>query len=140
MELLDVMKNLTIQSEDDCALLFKSVSATIDDTATEIILAEYRNKTLLILSQYEKIGSLLLVEKDQVYGSLGTNNVYTTKVIFGTTGESQQVAGRYLAEGLNITQPLCLFMNLKSYDIETVKACKDIILDIKQNQECHKES
>lgn len=134
MELLDVMKNLTIrtgQNESE-QQLFKSVAADIDDVPTEIVVAEYSDKMLLIISQYQKIGSMLLIQKDQVHSPLGTNDIYTTKVIFGATGEEQQVAARYLAEAIEITKPLCIFINLKSYDIETVKACKDIILDIKK--------
>lgn len=136
MELLNVMENLTIKhtESDSTQKLFKSVAADIDDVATEVVLAEYTDKTLLIISQYQKIGSMLMIQRDQVHSPLGVDNIYTTKVIFGATGEEQQVAARYLAEELNITKPLCIFINLKSYDIETVKACKDIILDLKSEE------
>ncbi|CAH2107265.1 unnamed protein product [Euphydryas editha] len=136
MELLDVMKNLTIkhtESESE-QKLFRSVAADIDDIPTEIVIAEYNDKILLIVSQYQKIGSMLMIQRDQVHSPLGTENIFTTKVIFGATGEEQQVAARYLAEAINITKPLCIFISLKSYDIETVKACKDIILDIKREE------
>lgn len=136
MELLNVMENLTIKhtKSDSTQKLFKSVAADIDDVATEVVLAEYIDKTLLIISQYQKIGSMLMIQRDQVHSPLGVDNIYTTKVIFGATGEEQQVAARYLAEELNITKPLCIFINLKSYDIETVKACKDIVLDLKSEE------
>lgn len=136
MELLDVMKNLTIKhnSNENEQQIFKSVAADIDEISTEIVFAEYSDRMLIIISQYLKIGSMLLVQKDQVPNPLGTNDIYTTKVIFGATGEEQQVAARYLAEAINITKPLCIFINLKSYDIETVKACKDIILDLKKEE------
>lgn len=134
MELLNVMENLTIKHTESTQKLFKSVAADIDDVATEVVLAEYTDKTLLIISQFQKIGSMLMIQRDQVHSPLGVDNIYTTKVIFGATGEEQQVAARYLAEELNITKPLCIFINLKSYDIETVKACKDIILDLKSEE------
>lgn len=136
MELLDVMKNLTIKpnQSDSEQQLFKSVAADIDDVPTEIVFAEYSDKVLLIISQFQKIGSMLMIQKDEVHSPLGSNDIYTTKVIFGATGEEQQVAARYLAEAIHITKPLCIFINLKSYDIETVKACKDIILDIKKEE------
>lgn len=134
MELLDVMKNLTIKPNESVQKLFKSVAADIDDVPTEIVLAEYTDKTLLILSQYQKIGSMLLIQKDQIQNPLGTEDIYTTKVIFGASAEEQQVAARYLAEAIKITNTLCIFINLKSYDIETVKACKDIILDLKRDE------
>ncbi|KAF9412929.1 hypothetical protein HW555_008708 [Spodoptera exigua] len=127
MELLDIMKNLTIKhipSESD-QQLFKSIAADIDDVPTEIVFAEYSDKIMLIVSQYQKIGSMLMIQKDQVHSPLGTNDIYTTKVIFGAAGEEPQVAARYLAEAIKITKPLCIFINLKSYDIETVKACKE---------------
>lgn len=136
MELLDIMKNLTIKHTENESeqKLFKSIAADIDNVATEIVLAEYNDKMLLIVSQYQKIGSMLMIQRDQVHSPLGTENIFTTKVIFGATGEEQQVAARYLAEAINITKPLCIFISLKSYDIETVKACKDIILDIKREE------
>lgn len=136
MELLDVMKNLTIKNTEGSnePKLFKSVAADIDNVQTEIVIADYAEKTMLIISQYQKIGSMMTIQRDQVHSPLGTDNIFTTKVIFGATGEEQQVAARYLAETLNITKPLCIFINLKSYDIETVKACKDIILELKGEQ------
>lgn len=137
MELLDIMKNLTIKHlpNDSEQQLFKSIAADIDDVSTEIVLAEYSDKILLIVSQYQKIGSMLMIQKDQVQSSLSNTDIYTTKVIFGATGEEQQVAARYLAEAIKISKPLCIFINLKSYDIETIKACKDIILDLKKTEE-----
>ncbi|XP_047986455.1 proteasome assembly chaperone 3-like [Leguminivora glycinivorella] len=136
MELLDVMKNLTIKhtEKDSQQLLFKSVAADIDDVPTEVVLAEYTDKTLLILSQYQKIGSMLTVQKDEVHNPLGSSDIYTTNVIFGATGEEQQVGARYLAEAIKITKPLNIFINLKSYDIETLKACVDIIQDLRRDQ------
>lgn len=137
MELLDIMKNLTIKhtpNEGD-QQLFKSIAADIDNVHTEIVFAEYSDKIMLLVSQYQKIGSMLMVQKDQVHSPLGSNDIYTTKVIFGASGEEQQVAARYLAEAINITKPLYIFINLKSYDIETVKACKDIIIDIRSKTE-----
>lgn len=130
------MKNLTIKHTENESeqKLFKSIAADIDNVPTEIVLAEYNDKILLIVSQYQKIGSMLMIQRDQVHSPLGTENIFTTKVIFGATGEEQQVAARYLAEAINITKPLCIFISLKSYDIETVKACKDIILDIKRDE------
>lgn len=135
MELLDVMKNLSIKQNDVNSeqKLFKSISAEIDEIPTEIVLVEYSDKTLLIISQFEKMGSMLQVLKDQVHSPLGSNDIYSTKVIFGATGEETQVAARYLAEGLAIQNPLYLFLNLKTCDIETVKACKDIVLDLKKD-------
>lgn len=132
MELLDVMKNLSIKHDESSQKLMRSTAADINDIPTEIVLAEYADKTLLIISQYQKIGSMLTVERDQIHNPLGSNDIYTTKVIFGATGEEQQVAARFLAEALKISKTLCIFINLKSYDITTVKACRDLVLDLKK--------
>lgn len=132
MELLDIMKNLTIKHTESSneQKLFRSVAADIDNVPTEIVIADYTDKTMLIISQFQKIGSMMTIQRDQIHSPLGTDNIFTTKVIFGAAGEEQQVAARYLAEALNITKSLCIFLYLKSYDIETVKACKDIILEL----------
>lgn len=133
MDLLDVMKNLSIRQSDDSMSkqVMKTSAADINNVATEIVFGNYNDRYLVIISQYEKVGSMLMVEKDQVHSPLGTNDIYTIKVIFGDTGDEQQVAARFLAEGINITKPMCIFINLKSYDIDTVKACKEILLELK---------
>lgn len=128
------MKNLTLTENDSKPKLFKSIAADIDDVPTEIILADFADQTMLIVCQYQKIGSMLMIQKDQIHSPLGTNDIYTTKVIFGASGDEQQTAARYLAEAIKITKPLVIFINLKTYDIETVKACKDIILDLKREE------
>lgn len=134
MELLDVMKNLTIKQADDSHQLLRSVAAKINDEHTEIVYAEYSDSIFVIISQYLKIGSMIQVQRDQIHSPLGTNDIFTTKVLFGATGEEQQVAARFLAEALNISKPLCIFINLRSYSIDTVKACRDIIKDLKKDE------
>ncbi|KAJ2947042.1 hypothetical protein O0L34_g16387 [Tuta absoluta] len=136
MEVLDLMKNLTINKLNNSEQkFFKTAAAEIDGVHTEIVFSEFTDKTLVIISQYDKIGSMLTVQKDEIVSPLGTENIYTTKVLFGAAGEEPEVAARYLAEAVKITKPLNIFINLKSYDIETVKACRDIILDIKAQAE-----
>lgn len=134
MELLDLMNNLSIKhtEEDKSQRVFKSVTANIDGESTEIVIAEYTQKSFLILSQLQKLGSMLFIQKDQAVNLAGSNDIFSIKVIFGSSNEEAQVAGRYLAEQINIQKPLYLIMSLKSYDIETIKACKDLILALKQ--------
>ncbi|CAK1553707.1 unnamed protein product [Leptosia nina] len=135
MELLDVMKSLSIKTvplaKDQT--FFKSVAVDIDEVPTEIVYGGFSDKDMLIVSQYHKMGSLFMITKDQVQNPLCTNDIYTTKVIFGTSGEEQQVTARHLAELIQGDKPVCIFLSLKSYDIETVKACKDIILELKKD-------
>lgn len=134
MELLDLMNNLSIEHTegDKTNRVFKSITAEIDGESTEIVLAEYTQKSFLILSQLQKLGSMLFIQKDQATNLAGSSDIFSIKVIFGSSNEEAQVAGRYLAEQINIQRPLYLIMSLKSYDIETIKACKDLILDLKQ--------
>lgn len=134
MDLLKLMENLSIKPVDasNSKEVMKTFAADINNVPTEIVFGNYNDRYLVIISQYEKVGSMLMVEKDQVHSPLGTNDIYTTKVIFGDTGEEQQVAARFVAEGINISKPMCIFINLKSYGIDTVRACKDILLKLKK--------
>lgn len=136
MELLNVMKNLTLQecNCDEEMNFFKSIAADIDNVPTDVVLVEYADKTMILLSQYQKLGCMLMVLKDQIHNPSGIDDIYTIKVIFGASEAEQIAAARYLAEAIQITKPLVLFINLKSLDIETLKACKDIILDMKSEE------
>lgn len=138
MDLPDIMKNLKIQNSEAPNNLFKSVSAEIDDVTTDIVIAECSDKVFLVVSQYQKMGSMLMVVRDRINGPHGIEDVYSTKVVFGDSGEEHQAAARFLAETVDIlSKPLCIFINLRSYDIETLKACRDIILDFKkEDTEC----
>lgn len=134
MELLNNLKNLSVRDCDSNGQsLMTSFSASVGGVPTEIFISDYTTRLLIIISQFQNVGSMIEVKKEQVSensGSQPSNNIYSTKVIFGVAGEETHVAARYLAEQLDIKNSLYLFISLKSYDIETVKACKDVILDL----------
>lgn len=133
MEIFELMEKLAIgSSRAQNKTLFKSVCAEIDGVPTEVVYHEYTDRILLILTQYEKLGSIVIVEKEEVHQSIETSEVYNTSVILGSANEEYHLAARYLAEQLDISKDLCLFIALKSYDVETLKALKDIVLDLKR--------
>lgn len=139
MEFVNLMSSLSLNSESDniqCEKtsnhLIKPISAKINDIQTEIIHGEYNDRTLLIISQFGKIGgSMYLVSKDQgsdINNQL-TEPVYQIKSLFGTDELLHQVAARYFAERFNITKPMIIFLCLKSYEKVMLNAVCDVILN-----------
>ncbi|CAF4779814.1 unnamed protein product [Pieris macdunnoughi] len=84
MELLDVMKNLTIKNvaNESNQNFFKSIAADIDDVPTEIVYADYSDKIMLIISQYQKIGSLLMIQKEQEKNSKLQQDIWLKQLTY----------------------------------------------------------
>lgn len=114
--------------------IYKSVCAKIDKVETDILFANHSEQIVVIATQYKKLGSLLTVSKDCV-DSLDqiSDAVYTVKAISGREKIEEEAAARFIAESLNIDKKLYVFLSLKSYDKEIVKAVADAVFNLKHN-------
>ncbi|XP_046750296.1 proteasome assembly chaperone 3-like [Diprion similis] len=103
--------NLTFASKD------KSAGVVISGVHTDIVIKNYRNRMFLIITQFEKFGSILTVTKEEAAKSA----VYTVKTILGKDDDQIHVAVRYIAEQIDTEKPLLISICLKDYGVETVK-------------------
>lgn len=107
--------------------LFRSVALDIENTHTEVIMSDYADKFMVIISQYPKLGTLFLVRRNFINDAQGKHAVYSTKVVFGAAGEEEFAAARYIGEIIQIDKPVVLFLNLHSYNAAMVKALKTLL-------------
>lgn len=135
MDVIKLMESMSLTGEEnnssDYLSFYKSIGVKINDIPTDIIYADHENRLLIIVSQYQKFGALLSVNKEQIE-HLGSSSepVYTVKPLFGNEDPQQQAAARFIAEKLNIQKPLNIFLCLNNYDPNLVKALVDILLDV----------
>ncbi|XP_012256195.1 proteasome assembly chaperone 3-like [Athalia rosae] len=95
----------------------KAFGVLIKGIHTDIAIKSYRNRALLIVSQFEKFGSIITVTREESAKS----DVYTVKTILGKDDDQTHVAARYIAEQISIEKPLLLSICLKDYGIDTLK-------------------
>lgn len=108
--------------------LFRSVALDIENAHTEVIMTEYADKFMVIISQYPKLGTVFLVRRNFV--NEGKQAIYSTRVVFGAAGEEQFAAARYIGEIIPIDKPIILFLNLHSYNAPMLKALKTLLVEL----------
>lgn len=122
--------------------LFRSVALDIENAHTEVIMADYADKFMVIISQYPKLGTMFLVRRNFVNDLQGKHAIYSTRVVFGAAGEEQFAAARYIGEIIQIDKPILLFLNLHSYNAPMLKALKTLLDEFIYHEFCevHTES
>lgn len=105
----------------------KTLGALIDGIQTDIVLSEFENTFFIILTQYQKIGSLLSVQREFFQNVEGNQEVYHIKTLLGEEDEYIHTVARYLTEQLNITKPAIFNVSLKKRDVQTLKAIETIL-------------
>lgn len=122
--------------------MFRSVALDIENAHTEVIMADYADKFMVIISQYPKLGTIFFVRRNFINDLQGKHVVYSTRVVFGAAGEEQLAAARYIGEISPIDKPVVLFLNLRSYNAPMLKALKTLLDEFIYHEFCevHDES
>ncbi|CAK9803770.1 Proteasome assembly chaperone 3 [Anthophora quadrimaculata] len=97
---------------------------------TDIAIKVYSNRILLIITHFQKLGTLIAVNRGRLFHQYN-NNIYSTKVLFGKDDDEVLAAVRYITEQINAEKPLLISISLKDYDPDTLKAIVKAINDIK---------
>lgn len=118
-------------NEQESKSNLKIIAAEINNLHTEIVLGEFLEEYVLIITQCGKLGSLLKITQDNVLNNGINNTVFTVKLIFGADSIKQQAIARYIVEKLNIKHSqLMIFLNLQNYDQQTALQVTDLLLSI----------
>lgn len=132
MDLVNLMKSMSVNDNEEIPdSNFHVFAANICGVHTDFVYGEFANQCMICAVQYGKIGGLLKVTVDQPANTLSISEpVYSVNVVFGADNIEQQAAARYLAQALNINKPLLLFLSLKTYEVEGVKAVAEALLNV----------
>ncbi|KAK0086347.1 hypothetical protein PV325_003354 [Microctonus aethiopoides] len=85
----------------------------VNDNHTDIVLKVYSNRLFLIVTQFEKLGSLVTVNRGSPINQFDSD-IYTAQTIFGNDSEEIHAAARYIAESIKIDRPLKLILSIMS--------------------------
>lgn len=128
MDVVELMKSLSVNENAEVVdqKNFLVFAADIGGIPTEFVYGECTDKYMIVAAQFGKIGSLLKITVEQVDST--SEPVYSINVLFGAENIEQQAAARYIIQKLNIQKPALLFLSLKLYEPENVKAVTEALL------------
>uniref|UniRef100_A0A131YA39 Putative proteasome assembly chaperone n=1 Tax=Ixodes ricinus TaxID=34613 RepID=A0A131YA39_IXORI len=96
---------------------------------TDIAVMDFADKLFLVVSQYEKMGTLVLITKDSAPNTEPQEPVYTTKVLFGKDEAEVHAAARHLATIVDSPKSILLGLALKDFSPNTVRLLAKALLN-----------
>lgn len=108
----------------------KKGSTVINDIHTDVVCIGYEDKTMLIITQYQKIGSLVYISKDGAPID-DKRHSFTTTVLLGEDKPVLHVFARNLAEVVYAGKPVVMGIALKEDSPAVMKALQNLLKEFK---------
>lgn len=93
---------------------------------TDIIITEYVDQLFVIITQYDKMGTIIQVKQD-VSSDESKNIIYDTQVLFGQDELEINAVARNLMEKLNVSKSVVFSLALKDYSSITIHQLGDML-------------
>ncbi|XP_072027737.1 proteasome assembly chaperone 3-like [Amphiura filiformis] len=109
----------------------KQGAAIIDGIHTDIVCTAFDDQTLLVITQYQKLGTLVQVTRDADLPE-DRNTNFTSKVLLGKDEPLTHVYATNIASKVCNTpnsKPLLLAMSLKQHSPAILKTLQDLIME-----------
>lgn len=103
----------------------KTIGALINGVHTDIVIADYENMLLVMITQNEKLGQITLVDKTTARNWEGEQDAYFMNHLFGKEDEWSQSLARYLSDFTNPPKPV-LYSILVKEDQKTVDTMESL--------------
>ncbi|KAK9876860.1 hypothetical protein WA026_015093 [Henosepilachna vigintioctopunctata] len=112
----------SLQSNQDSSFSnITTFAAKIGDNVTDIVVINFSNQDLLLITQYMKVANLYKVEIDNPDTQLNiSDTVYSVSHVSGSESYEALAAIRFLAEKLNLQKTTYVFLDLKTYERSVV--------------------
>jgi hypothetical protein len=105
----------------------KSIAASIDGVPTDFVTIEFRDRFLVLITQFQKIGSLATIEHDM---SGDGNHVFSSTGLLGRRDDPMtDLCGRHLGATIAETsdKPVLLSLSLRNSDTVTLRAVLKVL-------------
>ncbi|XP_077549997.1 proteasome assembly chaperone 3-like [Haemaphysalis longicornis] len=102
-------------------------SIRLENRDTDISFMNFEDKLFVVISQFKKIGTLVLVTKDTAACGEIQEAVYTTKVLLGRDEAEVHAAARHIATKMQCPKTLLLGLALKEISPATVRSAADAL-------------
>lgn len=106
----------------------KKGATVINGNHTDIVSIDYEDKSMVVITQYQKIGTLVYIMKD---GAPIDNRRpgFTTKILLGDDKPVTHVIARNLASTIYSGKPIVLGIALKDDSPAVMKTLQEVLKD-----------
>ncbi|XP_077499432.1 proteasome assembly chaperone 3-like [Amblyomma americanum] len=98
------------------------VSVLIEGRDTDICFMDFADKLFVVISQYKKLGNLILVTKDTAACTELQEPVYSTKVLFGKDEAEVHAAARHIVNAMQCPKAVLLSLALREISPAIVRS------------------
>ncbi|XP_014239602.1 uncharacterized protein LOC106661017 [Cimex lectularius] len=109
-----------------------NVCVLINEIPTEIVITYFEDKLFIILTQYKKSGSLILVKKENIRSLEDHEEVYKLTLLLGQEESNTLAFVRTISEHVKIPKNTLFSIGLKDYSIPTLNAIVSMLNKIKK--------
>ncbi|XP_062999015.1 proteasome assembly chaperone 3 [Elgaria multicarinata webbii] len=113
----------------DPVLSSKQAEEVVRGIPTEVVCTAFGNTILVVVTQYRKMGTLVLVEPNVVADGISTP-LLTTKVLLGKDEPLIHICAKHLVTSVSQeagNKPVLLAMALKDKSIEGIRILQEVI-------------
>ncbi|XP_045159577.2 proteasome assembly chaperone 3-like [Mercenaria mercenaria] len=117
-----------IQTPESFPVKTKQVAVEINKIRTELICMQFKDRVFFIVTQYNKIGTLVKVTQNNIADETGArSSMYSTDLLMGIDEPLTHVVARNLITELSLHKPILLSVALKDSSAPTVKTIAKIL-------------
>lgn len=110
---------------------FKTSGVLIGGIPTDIIVGNFSDNLFIAVTQYQKIGCILSVQKAAFYNLEGQEDIYEIRTLLGEEEGPGHLAVRFLSEQIEIPKSVIFAINLKNNSLPTLRAIAQVLLRMK---------
>ncbi|WAR24627.1 PSMG3-like protein [Mya arenaria] len=117
-----------VSSPDSFPVRTKQCAVEINNHKTELLCSQFGDRTFLVVTQYNKVGTLVSVTNARVTDATGaTASMPNIDVLMGNDQPMTHVVARNLITQIPLSKPILLSIALKDNSPKTVKAIAKIL-------------
>ncbi|CAG0886264.1 unnamed protein product [Darwinula stevensoni] len=99
----------------------------VEGKATDVLVSDFGDRLFVVVTQFQKIGTLIEVRKD-VARREHPADVYSTRVLLGKDCSETHLVARFIAEKVNIDKPILVGVSLVDYSPGIVRKVTDLVV------------
>lgn len=103
-------------------------AALIDGIHTDVVCTNFSDRLFIVITQYQKFGTLVSVTKDTVVKDGMREPTYSTNVLLGRDEPESHVIARNLASKIPVTKPILFALALKQTSPNVLHGLQELMV------------
>ncbi|KAI0207753.1 Proteasome assembly chaperone 3 [Lamellibrachia satsuma] len=103
-------------------------AALIDGIHTDVVCTNFSDRLFIVITQYQKFGTLVSVTRDTVVKDGMREPTYSTNVLLGRDEPETHVIARNLASEIPVVKPLLFALALKQASPSVLRSLQQLLM------------